>query len=245
MDQASRSSEPRERAPSLEPCATRPNPFDEGDLAARKRQRTSLSGSRSRSVETIHSARDGDISSSTTLDNSAPDSTTRMDTDPATPQTPEQQSAAEPPAEPPSSRVTTINLRNNTRPSSPSSPPSPTPRGAGPEPADDADDTHDIKASVEDPEVDMIAPPVELVDTPASSSSGADSPELVVSIHDEEETFRDSDVAIIDEDDVIDPCHSFPYNDIAQNEANVDTVQRLKEYLSSREHISSLHVSEQ
>ncbi|OTA94558.1 hypothetical protein M434DRAFT_261946 [Hypoxylon sp. CO27-5] len=52
MDQDSRSSEPRERAISSEPCSTRPNPFDDGDLSARKRHDAAASDPNIMKVDT-------------------------------------------------------------------------------------------------------------------------------------------------------------------------------------------------
>ncbi|KAK7213608.1 hypothetical protein V2G26_020786 [Clonostachys chloroleuca] len=51
MDQAGDSPDPLQRAGSSEPSSTRPNPFDDSDIASRKRRRTSQSGSPSRSVD--------------------------------------------------------------------------------------------------------------------------------------------------------------------------------------------------
>ncbi|KAI5863136.1 hypothetical protein GGS23DRAFT_568448 [Durotheca rogersii] len=163
MDQESGSSEPRERAVSSEPCSTRPNPFDDGDLSARKRRRTSLSGSRSTSVETLPSREDPADADAVTA--ASDPSNMKVDTpEPVPPSTP---ARSEPTTEPVSSKVT-INLRNvdSLEAVSPS-PSSPTPsrvrRGS-------------IKISVEEPEVNIThALPVE--DT-SSSSSELDSPEV-------------------------------------------------------------------
>ncbi|KAI4860782.1 hypothetical protein F4820DRAFT_95596 [Hypoxylon rubiginosum] len=164
MDQGSSPSELRDRAVSSEPCSTRPNPFDDGDLA-RKRRRTSLSGSRSASVDTLHSRDDTAAASDTNI--------MKVDTpEPLPPSTP---ARSEPPTEPVSSKVT-INLRNaDSHEATPPSPSSPTPSRF---------QKDDIKASVEESEVNMIqASPVE---DASSSASDLDSPdEPAMSIEDE------------------------------------------------------------
>ncbi|CAJ2510159.1 Uu.00g060590.m01.CDS01 [Anthostomella pinea] len=154
MDQDSRVAESRERALSSEPSSTRPNPFD--DLSAPKRRRTSLSGSRSTSVETLPSQADVVVASDA--------NGMKLDTpEPVLPSTPVR---SPPPTEPVSSKVT-INLRNaESLEATPSSTMSPTPARRR------SDDT---KVSVEASEVDMAQPgPAE--DT-SSSSSNLDSPE--------------------------------------------------------------------
>ncbi|KAI0395296.1 hypothetical protein F5Y17DRAFT_423819 [Xylariaceae sp. FL0594] len=124
MDQDSRNDESRERALSSEPSSTRPNPFDD-DSSSRKRRRTSVSCSRSASVETCLSQDPfGGAPNVQDVDDDM-----RVDTPennpPTTPARPE------PTTEPVSSRVT-LNLRNSGRveeatPTSPTSPTSPTP----------------------------------------------------------------------------------------------------------------------
>ncbi|KAI1500599.1 ubiquitin carboxyl-terminal hydrolase [Biscogniauxia marginata] len=136
MDQDSRSSESRERAVSSEPSSTRPNPFDDGDLSARKRRRTSLSASRSTSVETLRSQDDRlPVSESNDM---------KVDTpEPVPPSTP---ARSEPPNEPVSSKVT-INLRNvDSLQATPTSPVSPTPAPIR---------SDDVRLSVEESEVNM------------------------------------------------------------------------------------------
>ncbi|KAK8125449.1 uncharacterized protein PG998_001208 [Apiospora kogelbergensis] len=109
------SADSTDRAVSSEPCSTRPNPFGDSDISARKRRRTSRTGSRSRSVESSPSRVD------------IPDETAIMRVD-----TPEPTAPSTPPShsrdaitEPHSSKVT-INLRNTdghiAAPSSPDSP---------------------------------------------------------------------------------------------------------------------------
>ncbi|KAK8049930.1 Ubiquitin carboxyl-terminal hydrolase [Apiospora phragmitis] len=116
MDLDSRASaDSTDRAVSSEPCSTRPNPFGDSDIAARKRRRTSRTGSRSRSLESSLSRVD------------MPDEAARMRVDtpePTAPSTPPSQSRGVI-SEPHSSKVT-INLRNADghvlAPSSPDSP---------------------------------------------------------------------------------------------------------------------------
>ncbi|KAI1179999.1 hypothetical protein F4777DRAFT_574284 [Nemania sp. FL0916] len=159
MDQDSRTDESRERALSSEPSSTRPHPIDDDDstLSARKRRRTSLSGSRSSSVGTL-SHDDTAAAADVTI--------MKIDTpEPAPPSTPARPAPAEP-AEPVSSRVT-INLRNaESLEVTPTSPESPTP-APRPSPAH-------VRASVEIPEVDMT--PAQPADDTSSSSSTLDSP---------------------------------------------------------------------
>ncbi|KAI0011823.1 hypothetical protein F4779DRAFT_571426 [Xylariaceae sp. FL0662B] len=156
MDQDSRSSESRERAISSEPCSTRPNPFDDGDLSARKRRRTSLSGSRSASIDTIPSQEGTTIPSDSNV--------MKVDTpEPVPPSTPPR---PEPAVEPVSSKVT-INLRNaDSLEATPASPTSPTPARF---------QKDDIKISVEESEVNMT--PAPLAEEMSSSPSELDSPE--------------------------------------------------------------------
>ncbi|KAK2025583.1 ubiquitin carboxyl-terminal hydrolase [Colletotrichum zoysiae] len=236
MDQPTGSSE-AERAVSSEPSSTRPNPFTEGDDSSRKRRRTSMSGgSRSLSVETTKSDRDTSSSSNAhhADDAAALDSAMKIDTSPSTPQTPERQSTApEPLNEPPSSRVT-INLRNAARTESLSSSPiSPTPQTL---PSRPTKLSKKAKKSLEDlEEVDMIQAPIEITDTPPSSTSSPQSPEVeVVAIPDDDQDAPfDEEVGIIREDAAsFDPTPDFPYHDA--HESLPETVGKLVNYLSSQ-----------
>ncbi|KAI2639698.1 hypothetical protein GGS26DRAFT_541160 [Hypomontagnella submonticulosa] len=213
MDQDSRSSEPRERAISSEPCSTRPNPFDDGDLSARKRRRTSLSGSRSASIDTLP-PQDDEIAAASDA------SIMKVDTpEPLPPSTP---ARSEPTTEPVSSKVT-LNLRNaDSLEATPSSPSSPTP-------------THfrkdSIKVSVEQTEVNMTqAPGGEDV---SSSASELDSPEgPSVSIEDELAFLSaDPDVTLLADGRAAQfsaAMLDFPYH--TDGEPYQDTVARLTEY---------------
>ncbi|OLN94047.1 Ubiquitin carboxyl-terminal hydrolase 34 [Colletotrichum chlorophyti] len=236
MDQPTVSSEAPDRAVSSEPSSTRPNPFTEGDDSSRKRRRTSLSGgSRSLSVESTKSGLD--MSSSPNAerpdDTSTQHSVMKIDTAPSTPRTPEMQSTTtrEPPTEPPSSRVT-INLRNAAQPDALSSPPvSPTPRTIPDRPTEPSEN---VKKSVEDlEEVDMAQAPIEITDTPPSTSSSIRSPEVefIAIPDDEQDAPFDDEVSIIREDVAfIDPIHHFPWNE--PHVPVTETLNKLVHYLS-------------
>ncbi|KAJ9131667.1 Ubiquitin carboxyl-terminal hydrolase 34 [Pleurostoma richardsiae] len=242
MAPASRSpDESRERAVSSEPCSTaRPNPFDDRDLSARKRQRTSLSGtSRSRSVESIESHHSQD-STAGNEPSTREDSVMRIDTDPSAPQTPERpRSQSKSATEPKSSRVT-INLRNiqhplETIPSSPLSPHS----GIT---VSQAGEEHDVKASVEEPEIDMAqAGPTGA--TPASSTSDASSPpiEIVDDLPDDDDHLggAESHVTLlhdIQNSIVADPTGNIPYH--SPDESYSETVMKLLQFITNHEDVA-------
>ncbi|KAI1096295.1 hypothetical protein F5B19DRAFT_140898 [Rostrohypoxylon terebratum] len=217
MDQDSRSSEPRERAVSSEPCSTRPNPFDDGDLSARKRRRTSLSGSRSASVDTLPS-RDDAVASDPSI--------MKVDTpEPLPPSTPVR---SEPATEPVSSKFT-LNLRNaDNLEDTPSSPSSPTPARLNKD---------SIKVSVEEPEVNMIEVPS--IDDTSSSASEMDSPDVatvsfeddLVFCHPEPEPEPPSNMTLMPD---VRAAHfsvvmlDFPYH--SDGETYHETATRLAEY---------------
>ncbi|KAI0128593.1 ubiquitin carboxyl-terminal hydrolase [Xylariales sp. AK1849] len=228
MEQDSRSDESRERAVSSEPSSTRPNPFDDGELSARKRQRTSLTGSRSRSVETLPSQDEADAMAGS-------DSVMKIDTpEPPAPSTPPQSDPlTEPPTSEPHSSKVTINLRNaDSLEATPASPPSPTKARSR---------KHDIKVSVEESEVDMgRAPPVE--DYVSSSSSVTTSPDVpVIAIDDDEDDEDDDDPELIQTQSSVSrirPAHldvgsiflEFPYH--SADETYYDTVVRLNSFFN-------------
>ncbi|KAF4978374.1 hypothetical protein FZEAL_5233 [Fusarium zealandicum] len=240
MDPALRSSDLTDRAASAEPSSTRPNPFDDGDISSRKRRRTSLSGSPANSLDAANPAHDS--SSSTTLDTdpplSGPGVAAHARSEPVAPKTPELGSAmCDPSTEPPSSMVT-LNLRNAPQDdSSSSSPPSPSP-AAQPEATDTAiNATNEVKASVEDSEVDMVPVPTQSFGTPQSASSRSTSspPIEIITVQSDEDMISDRqsvDLSIIGEDLVlIDPIRDFPFNE--PDETLVGTVNRLTNYLSN------------
>lgn len=236
MEQDSRSDESRERAVSSEPCSTRPNPFDDGELSARKRRRTSLTGSRSRSVETMPSPDQDDADTV-----AVSDSTMKVDSpEPAAPSTPPQSEAlTEPPTTEPHSSKVTINLRNidglEATPTSPSSPTKRRPR-----------DDH-VKISVEESEVDMgQAPPAE--DDVSSSTSEVNSSDVpVIAIEDDEddedelELVHAHSVPLVrgfgNHVDINSILMDFPYH--VAEETYCDTVGRLVQFFQQRESQSS------
>ncbi|KAI1771399.1 hypothetical protein F4818DRAFT_213002 [Hypoxylon cercidicola] len=211
MDQGSSPSELRDRAVSSEPCSTRPNPFDDGD-SARKRRRTSLSGSRSASVDTLHSRDDTAAVSDSNI--------MKVDTpEPPPPSTP---AHSEPPNEPVSSKVT-INLRNaDSLEATPPSPSSPTPSRF---------QRDHIKTSVEESEINMIqASPAE---DALSSASELDSPDIpTMSIEDDLAIYGadPSTTLLVDgmAAQLTATMLDFPYH--TDGETYYDTVIRLAEY---------------
>ncbi|KAI8626853.1 hypothetical protein F5Y19DRAFT_487407 [Xylariaceae sp. FL1651] len=219
MDQDSRTDESRERALSSEPSSTRPNPFDDGDLSARKRRRTSLSGSRSTSVETALS-QDNTIAASDTND-------MKVDTpEPTLPSTP---TRSDRPVEPVSSRVT-INLRNaDSLEATPTSPASPTPSRQR---------VGHVQTSVEAPEVDMA--PTHSAEDASSSPSVPDSPEEVgMSVEDLEDDVQYSTIELQPAlygsrraTDLSTIVSDFPYR--YEGELPQDTVVRLVNYFRQR-----------
>lgn len=224
MEQDSRASESRERAASSEPSSTRPNPFDDGDCA-RKRRRTSLtgSGSRSRSVESLTS-QEQDGSDAVMMKVDAPDPAI-----PSTPPQPEPRVDA-PPTEPHSSKVT-LNLRNAD--SLEATPASPTPA----RPHKD-----EVKVSIEGPEMDMAQAPL-ADDDVSSSSSGLNGSEnlAVITIDDDDD---DDDLELAGGRDPISMISGganmdiniimldFPYH--AAEETLYDTVARLIQFFDRK-----------
>ncbi|KAK5627808.1 hypothetical protein RRF57_003523 [Xylaria bambusicola] len=222
MDQDSRTDESRERALSSEPSSTRPNPFDDDSSAsARKRRRTSHSGShsgsRSTSVETALS-HDGAIAVSGARD-------MKVDTPELTlPSTPDRPQHL---AEPVSSRVT-INLRNaDSLEVTPTSPASPTPSRLR---------ASRVRASVEALDVDMA--PSHSVDDASSSSSTLDSPGIAgITVEDLEDDIQSSPIerqpALGRTADLSSIVFDFPYR--CDGEPPHDTVNRLCNYFRQRE----------
>jgi ubiquitin carboxyl-terminal hydrolase 34 len=160
----------------------------------------------------------------------------RIDTDPSAPQTPERpRSQSKSATEPKSSRVT-INLRNiqhplETIPSSPLSPHS----GIT---VSQAGEEHDVKASVEEPEIDMAqAGPTGA--TPASSTSDASSPpiEIVDDLPDDDDHLggAESHVTLlhdIQNSIVADPTGNIPYH--SPDESYSETVMKLLQFITNR-----------
>ncbi|KAH6890396.1 hypothetical protein B0T10DRAFT_317763 [Thelonectria olida] len=232
MDLDSRRPELSDRATSAEPSSTRPNPFDDGDISSRKRRRTSLSGSPTTSLDAMDPIHES--SSSTTLEGEPADCpTTHQDNhEYVTPQTPEHlPTIGNPPAEPPSSMVT-INLRNAPNDDSPtSSPDSPSPSTNNAAVADD------VKASVEDTELDTVPDPAQTLDTPQSSSSSSGSPPIeIVTVQSDDDMISDQQsagVSIVGEDrEFVDPIRNFPFADGDEN--TVETIHRLVQYFATQ-----------
>lgn len=212
MDRASNSPvESRERAVSSEPCSTRPNPFDDDGSSARKRRRTSLNGvSRSRSLESEESSHntsarpaDDDIRGLLTDQ----DIKMTMDSSPSKPQTPErQQHHAQPLSESKPTKIT-LNLksRKHATQSIPSSPTSPK-DGDG-----ELDTSHEsgIRASVEDPELDISNAVPDFRSAASSPLAADDQDEPLIESVDENEISQLADLQDI-ELQLVDPVHDFP-----------------------------------
>jgi ubiquitin carboxyl-terminal hydrolase 34 len=207
----------RERAVSSEPCSTRPNPFNDSEPAARKRQRVS-SGSRSRSVDTATASSHA---------RSSKDSSPETETGSSRPHTPVQVHAI---SEPTSSKVT-INLRN-TKGLDPSTPPSLSPYTLSKMENQD----HSARSGT-GPVGDSNTAPAE---TPSSTSSSPGSPkvELIIDDDGDGDYRRSPPVAIIDEDDVLedsDPVLDFPY--AGPNETLAGTSRKIARYFEYGETI--------
>ncbi|KAH8805567.1 ubiquitin C-terminal hydrolase-like protein [Xylogone sp. PMI_703] len=216
----------RERAASSEPCATRPNPFDHNEHAARKRQRVSGGGSRSRSVDTAPSS---DLETNPGPRRAATLNEGSTTTPAAPPRTPPSSLQHNLPPEPTSSRVT-INLRTarplDAIPSSPSSLPTPSKiMDNGEEAVPRIDGAEEAASPTPAPDF--------CVETPQSSASGMGSPPIeLVAVSDDESDFahQSPPLAIIQDDEVfVDPMTCFPYN--ADGEPLSTTVRRLVNFL--------------
>ncbi|KAI1818721.1 hypothetical protein GGS20DRAFT_526616 [Poronia punctata] len=233
MDQDSRTDESRERAQSSEPSSTRPNPFDDGDQSARKRRRTSLSGSRSTSVETTSISQDPTTEATGVHDMNDMKIDTPEPNIPSTPARPEHST------EPVSSKVT-LNLRNaGSLDATPTSPGSPTPLRSN---------AGGVLASVE--EFDEFAAgmsPEPPADDVSSSSSALDSPEEAAISVEELEDVRFSTGTVqpvMSKYDVNSIIAQFPYR--YEDEPAHDTVVRLLNYFRQQpgnvdEAVPSLH----
>ncbi|KAK4190072.1 ubiquitin carboxyl-terminal hydrolase 34 [Podospora australis] len=250
MAQASTTAEEdsRDRAVSSEPCSTRPNPFDDSDVSARKRRRTSLnSGSRSRSIDSETETLTSSPRSSTLGERSSPEIRTngsdmKIDSDPTVPTTPEQHPLdKEPRSEQRSSRVT-INVRTPSRPPPlqviPSSPSSPSLESSTPAAASPRNDT---KVSMEESEVEMAQGDT-VVDTPVSSASGGSSSppvEIVAVQPDDSDTFDECEaITILDDEDQdigVDPSRAFPFVD--HTEPWHEAISRLALYLPTHNQV--------
>ncbi|ETS76319.1 hypothetical protein PFICI_11706 [Pestalotiopsis fici W106-1] len=208
MEQDSRTEESRERAVSSEPSSTRPYPFvGDGNDSARKRRRTSMAGSRSRSLESLPSQPRTRLPAM-----SANDSNMAIDTpEQPPPSTPPQSDlpAETPPAEPHSSKVT-INLRNiNNVDEGEQAPPSPTPGHL---------DTEHVKLSVEPSEMESRHPlptGAEVQSVPSSPSPSTSSEDPEINLIQDEEEMEDEGEEEDDDDDDVELIHVQPVSNPA------------------------------
>ena len=210
--------------------STRPNPFDDSEVASRKRRRTSLSGSPSRSVDGSDPLRH-DMEASTdnpNVDEASSDNAMSIDNRPATPQTPENQTMSDANVqEPPSSKVT-INLRRTTQADNP---PSPSPslqtttlNGGS------IDSQHMTQAQAET----VVMKADSRSSRSSSLSSGSPPIELVTALDNEDDNVLDTPVESISLDGthlyMLDPIENFPYHEV--HEHRQDTVLRLVQYIT-------------
>ncbi|KAK7940914.1 ubiquitin c-terminal hydrolase [Apiospora aurea] len=225
MDLDSRASaDSTDRAVSSEPCSTRPNPFGDSDIAARKRRRTSRTGSRSRSLE----------SSLSRVDMPDEAAIMRVDTpEPTAPSTPPSQSRGVI-SEPHSSKVT-INLRNTDghvpAPSSPDSPSTARTR------------KDCIKPSVEACEMDMGPAPQATTSNLGDIDEESDDSEVQIvavkngrkDVHDELSFTNIRPPAFVEAHNALDMdmlMFQFPYH--SADESCYDTVVRLVQFLQQQ-----------
>ncbi|KAI9641472.1 hypothetical protein NHQ30_010279 [Ciborinia camelliae] len=203
MDQDPVESSP-ERTVSSEPCSTHPLPFDDNDQhSARKRQKTSTSGSRSRSIDTT---KDSDIPpDSMSPQKNEPDGVQ----DPLPPSTPTRPSTAHSQVGPTSSRVT-INLRTPQPPLE--SIPSPSTSPNTPSKMTDTVEEEGARISIESESDVLSTVPASVIETPSSSPSATEgSPEVEVIPVSSDDPERSPTLAIIDEEEVFpDPLLHFP-----------------------------------
>lgn len=222
MDPATSTSDsPPQRAPSSEPASTRPNPFDDGDVAARKRRRTSGSG------DSLNQSRIND-------DEPASDQVITMDRQASTPRTPEEPSSDDSQRiEPPSNSKVTINLRKAL--SAHHEGPSPPPLPERIDPSLRSCVTADEAASIE---VDSVRDHGRF--TPPTGSS---SPPIEL-VQDREDDDLDIQNTIEDISlgghgvDLSDKILAFPYKESAEHP--YETVERLIAFISSSKKSSFL-----
>jgi ubiquitin carboxyl-terminal hydrolase 34 len=238
-----------QRAASSEPCATRPNPFDDTDSSSRKRQRTSLSSSPTQNTDAradeelesssptlimSHAASGGD---ELAADPAGPTQQRGMTSDlPSTPEAPVTADHHTP--QTPSSRVTTINLRHANGSAYElcfPKPPSPSPRPPA---------TQGFEPDATVPELDLVQAPSPNMETSNDPNLASDSPPVeVITIpddgDDEDEIslvgVRSSNASITmigAEQPFIDPMENFPFKD--PDEQPQETVHRLMHYISTR-----------
>lgn len=209
MDQDSVESSP-ERAVSPEPCSTHPLPFDDSEQhSARKRQKTSRSGSRSRSVDTTQALDILPDSMSSHKDN--------IDGHhhPLPPSTPTRPTTAHSLAGPTSSQVT-INLRTPQHRLESPSPTSPSPMSQSNIQNTMEDEV--TRISIESESDVLSTVPASVIETPSSSPSAAGSPEVELVPISSDDPERSPTLAIINEEEVFpDPLNHFPYQRRGEN----------------------------
>ncbi|KAF7921904.1 uncharacterized protein EAE97_011195 [Botrytis byssoidea] len=209
MDQDSVKSSP-ERAVSSEPCSTHPLPFDDSEQhSARKRQKTSRSGSRSRSVDTTQALDILPDSMSSHKDN--------IDGHhhPLPPSTPTRPTTAHSQAGPTSSQVT-INLRTPQHRLESPSPTSPSPMSQSNIPNTMEDEV--TRISIESESDVLSTVPASVIETPSSSPSATGSPEVELVPISSDDPERSPTLAIINEEEVFpDPLNHFPYQRRGEN----------------------------
>lgn len=229
MDLATDSSDPPRRTCSPE-VSTRPNPFDDSDVASRKRRRTSLSGSPARSIDGSDPLHHDIGSTDSPSADDETDNAMNIDNRPPTPKTPEQQTlSAHQVPDPPSSKVT-INLRRNTQTSG-SVPKSP----AVPSVTLDAESTEQQDTRRDSVHAELGTMQADSRGSPSSSlSSGSPAVELVTIPDDDDDNLFGApveDITLDGQDRYLpDPTDKFPYHE--PHEFRHDTVMRLVQYLS-------------
>ena len=222
MEPTTRSTDPPQRASSSEPSSIRPNPFDESGVPVPKRRRTSGS------AESLNQGPDNSSTSSTLdeEDEDLSDIAVKMDSDPATPRTPEQASSSvDPPTDPPSSKVT-INLRTDKHSSNLSSP------SRRRNSADVEIGDRDAVDSASDNEIDLVGGGGRSSQS-SSPVSGSPAVELIQETDDEivDVTTPAEGVVSVEQSPYVDPAGDFPYHDA--HETLTNTTHRLIEYLRS------------
>ncbi|ESZ91138.1 hypothetical protein SBOR_8472 [Sclerotinia borealis F-4128] len=212
MDQDSVESSP-ERAVSSEPCSIHPFPFDDNEQhSARKRQKTSKSDSRSRSVDTNPAS---DILPDSM---SSPKDVPDVLQDPLPPSTPTRPTTAHSQVERTSSRVT-INLRTP-QPPIESNLSSPSPASPNtPSKMTNTEEDEGARISIESESDVLSTVPASVLESPSSSPSVMEgSPEVEIIPVSSDNPERSPTLAIIDEEEVFpDPLSHFPSQHRGEN----------------------------
>lgn len=243
MDSTTEPPNPPHHTNSPEANSTRPNPFDDSDVASRKRRRTSLSGSPARSLGGSHSPRDEPTSiTPPNADDDTSDNAMNIDNQPTAPKTPERRSnSRRSTPNPPSSKVT-INLRNNNPDGNVDSPSPSVPTGSL-----ESNATAQQEATSFEPRVVVDSLPTASQSSRSTSSLSSGSPPVeLVTVPD---TDNEDDILVVDpidgvqavgrEQNVLDPTENFPYHEAHEHRS--DTVQRLVHYISQS--MSALPIS--